>query len=94
MIFTTQEECTDLIARLEAQEVLRRDAERSKVDMHTAKEAYMVQYDYESQKLKVSYWHSWRLSPYIFATFEDAKKSMKEHKAEWLAYLGVKTDAE
>lgn len=50
---------------------------------------YQVYYNYQKGKLLVDCWYDGVNSPFSFDNESDARRSITEHKAEWLTFLGI-----
>ena len=89
-VFRTEEECEKALER-ELAEVRLRRTSNFKPDFENGNGGWIVGYDYEDESLTtvpisdVDYGESVR-----YATSEDARKSIKENREDWLKYFGVK----
>lgn len=89
-VFRTAQECMDYVHRRMAEARLRRTS-TFKPDFENGNGGWIVGYDYEDESLTtipisdVDYGE-----PVRYATAEDARKSIKENREDWLIYFGVK----
>ena len=89
-IYPTEEECKKARERKLAKVRLQRTS-TFKPDFENGNGGWIVGYDYEDESLNtipisdVDYGESVR-----YATSEDARKSIKENREDWLIYFGVK----
>lgn len=89
-VFRTAQECMDYVHRRMAEARLRRTS-TFKPDFENGEGGWIVGYDYEDGSLTtipisdVDYGE-----PVRYATAEDARKSIKENREDWLIYFGVK----
>lgn len=89
-VFRTEEECEKARDR-ELAEVRLRRTSTFKPDFENGNGGWIVGYDYEDESLTtipisdVDYGE-----PVRYATSEDARKSIKENREDWLIYFGVK----
>lgn len=88
--YRTEEECKEARDRELAKVRLQRTS-TFKPDFENGEGGYVVSYDYINKKLDCSdsFWND-SGEPVRYATKEDALKSMKENREDWLIYLGVK----
>lgn len=92
-IWLTKAECEQEIARRKAEHVLLQDTKGFKVRRDTG--AYCtVRYDIDGQRFDVKEYDSRYNWAYVsnsiaFGSIEDANESIKSHRSEWKAYLGV-----
>lgn len=88
--FWTEEEAEKELARRKAYAVLKEDTKGFEPDWNDGGEPkYFVGYSW-GKGLVVDYnWRYQWLEGLYFATEEDARISIKNHKQEWLDYLGV-----
>lgn len=90
LVYRTEEECEKALDRTLAEVRLRRTS-TFKPDFENGNGGYIVDYDYINKKLECCdcFWNdSGEIVRY--ATKEDAERSIKENREDWLAYLGVK----
>lgn len=89
-VYYTEEECKKAHERKLA-EVRLRKTSTFEPEFENGKGGYKVVYDYMDKKLECleSFWSD-AGEPVRYATKEDAQKSIKEHKADWLKYFGIK----
>lgn len=89
-IYPTEEECKKARERKLAKVRLQRTS-TFKPDFENGNGGWIVGYDYEDESLTtipisdVDYGE-----PVRYATSEDARKSIKENREDWLAYFGIK----
>lgn len=89
-VFRTEEECEKALDR-ELAEVRLRRTSTFKPDFENGKGGWIVFYDHECKTLaifKIDCYDSGE--PVHYATREDAEKSIKENREDWLIYFGVK----
>lgn len=90
MVYRTEEECEKARERKLAKVRLQRTS-TFKPDFENGNGGWIVGYDYEDESLTtipisdVDYGE-----PVRYATSEDARKSIKENREDWLIYFGVK----
>ena len=91
-VYRTEEECKAALDR-ELAEVRLRLTSDFKPDFENGEGGYVVSYDYINKKLDCSdsFWND-SGEPVRYATEEDALKSIKENRADWLKYLGIKEE--
>lgn len=89
-IYPTEEECEKAKERRLAKVRLQRTS-TFKPDFENGNGGYVVDYDYTNQKLEC-YDLLWNDSGEIvrYETREEARKSIKENREDWLIYFGVK----
>lgn len=90
MIYRTEEECEKALDRTLAEVRLRRTS-TFKPDFENGNGGYIVDYDYINKKLECCdcFWNdSGEIVRY--ETKEEAEKSIKEDREDWLIYFGVK----
>lgn len=89
-VYRTEEECEEALDRKLAEARLRQTS-TFKPDFENGNGGWIVGYDYEDESLTtipisdVDYGE-----PVRYATSEDARKSIKENREDWLIYFGVK----
>lgn len=88
--YHTEEECKEAHER-KLVEVRLRKTSTFEPDFENGKGGYVVSYDYINKKLDCSdsFWND-SGEPVRYETKEDAERSIKENREDWLAYLGVK----
>ena len=88
-VYRTKEECKQARNRRLAEIRLRRTS-NFKPDFENGEGGYEVTYDYMDKKLTCleSFWND-SGEPVRYATREDAKKSIKENREDWLTYFGI-----
>ena len=88
--YHTEEECKEAHERKLAEVRLRRTS-NFKPDFENGNGGYVVSYDYINKKLDCSdsFWND-SGEPVHYETKEDAERSIKENREDWLAYLGIK----
>ena len=91
-VYRTEEECKAALDRKLAEVRLQRTS-TFKPDFENGEGGYVVSYDYINKKLDCSdsFWND-SGEPVRYATEEDALKSIKENRADWLKYLGIKEE--
>lgn len=91
-VFRTKGECEKALDR-ELAEVRLRKTSDFEPDFENGEGGYVVSYDYINKKLDCSdsFWND-SGEPVRYATKEDALKSIKENRADWLKYLGIKEE--
>ncbi len=93
--FLTREEGEKELAYLKAREILKQDTKGFKPDWSDyAQSKYGVYYNHSTSYLDYSCYGYHQRAGILFATEADAEASIKEHKAEWLAYFGINKDGE
>lgn len=92
MIYRTEEECERARERKLAEVRLRRTPD-FEPDFENGNGGYVVSYDYINKKLDCSdsFWNN-SGEPVHYATKEDAKKSIRENREDWLTYFGIKEE--
>ena len=92
MVYRTEEECEEARERRLA-EVRLRQTSNFKPDFENGNGGYVVSYDYINKKLDCSdsFWNN-SGEPVHYATKEDAKKSIRENREDWLTYFGIKEE--
>lgn len=91
-VFRTKGECEKALDRELAEARLRRTS-TFKPDFENGNGGWIVGYDYEDESLTtipisdVDYGE-----PVRYATSEDARKSIKENREDWLTYFGIKEE--
>lgn len=92
LIKRTKEECEKARDRKLAEVRLRRTSD-FEPDFENGNGGYVVSYDYINKKLDCSdsFWNN-SGEPVHYATKEDAKKSIRENREDWLTYLGIKEE--
>lgn len=91
-IYPTEEECEKARER-ELTEVRLRRTSTFEPDFENCEGGWIVGYDYEDESLTtipisdVDYGE-----PIRYATSEDARKSIKENREDWLKYFGIEED--
>lgn len=88
--YHTEEECKEAHGRKLA-EVRLRKTSTFEPDFENGEGGYVVSYDYMDKKLVCleKFWNNCG-EPVRYETREDAQKSIRENRADWLAYLGIK----
>lgn len=91
-VFRTEEECEKARDRELAEVRLRRTSD-FEPDFENGNGGYVVSYDYINKKLDCSdsFWNN-SGEPVHYATKEDAKKSIRENREDWLTYFGIKEE--
>lgn len=89
--FETKKECQKFIDRLEAYQILRRDAKGFEPDWKNyAQKKWSGWYDYDLNMLSSGDTLSCQsIGDICFATEEDVRESFENHRKEWLTVLGV-----
>lgn len=89
--FQTPEAAEEAADWFKALAVLRDDTKGFKPDWQDPdQKVWVVRYDRGGGKLITDYFFQWDFGSVIhFATKEDAKASIKNHKREWLTFFGV-----
>lgn len=88
--FRTEEEAEQRRKWLKAEAVLRADTADQRPSWGDPTHLmYQVFYDYEDEKLGIAGISYCRKCPFAFDNRDDAERSIAEHKAEWLTFLGV-----
>ena len=91
-VFRTEEECEKARDR-ELAEVRLRKTSTFKPDFENGKGGYVICYDYNSKELRTyDIGDEDSGEPVHYATKEDARKSIKENREDWLKYFGVKEE--
>ena len=89
-VYRTEEECKAALDRKLAEARLRKTS-TFKPDFENGNGGYAVFYNYLYRKLySMPACRTDSGEPVRYATEEDAEKSIKENRADWLAYLGIK----
>lgn len=89
-VFLTQEEVEKALARRKAKQILLRDTKGFKPDWGNGDQMkYYVSYHYLGHYFNVDFCWSVNEDRIYFATYLDAAESLKNHRKEWLTYLGV-----
>lgn len=89
-MFRTEEECEKARDR-ELAEVRLRRASNFEPDFENGEGGWIVRYDYCSEDFTYSWsYYSYCGEPARYATKEDAERSTKENREDWLIYFGVK----
>lgn len=89
-IYPTEEECEKAKERRLAEVRLRR-ASNFEPDFENGEGGWIVRYDYCSEDFTYSWsYYSYCGEPARYATKEDAERSTKENREDWLIYFGVK----
>lgn len=92
MIYRTEEECEKALDR-ELAEVRLRKTSTFEPDFEGRNGGWVVGYNYHLEEfayVDASYVNYGE--PVRYATEEDAKRSIKENRADWLIYLGIKEE--
>lgn len=93
--FLTREEGEKELAYLKARQILKQDTKGFKPDWSDYDQnKYCVYYAHGPDCLDHSFYGYHQRAEIVFATKADAEASIKEHKAEWLAYFGINKDGE
>lgn len=89
-IYPTEEECEKARER-KLVEVRLRKTSTFEPDFENGKGGYVVSYDYINKKLDCSdsFWND-SGEPVRYETKEDAERSIKENREDWMIYFGVK----
>lgn len=90
--YRTEEECKEALDRKLAEARLRLTS-TFKPDLEKCKGGWVINYDYCAGIL--SYTHIYSTSrgePVYYATREEAEKSIKENRADWRKYFGIKEE--
>ena len=92
LIKRTKGECEKARDRKLAEVRLRRTSD-FEPDFENGNGGYVVSYDYINKKLDCSdsFWNN-SGEPVHYATKEDAKKSIRENREDWLTYFGIKEE--
>lgn len=93
-VFLTRKDAEKELARRKAKVILERDTKGFKPDWRLItlydNNFYMVCYDYYDKSFRVKPSGSEQILGVIyFATKEDAEESIRKHRKEWKAYLGM-----
>lgn len=92
-LFVTEEEANKELARRKAKVILERDTKGFKPDWNNSNQKKIsVYYDCALKEFQIYFYNSSCQDLLYFSTYEDAKASIKNHRQEWLTYLGVKED--
>lgn len=92
MIYRTEEECEKARERRLAKVRLQRISD-FKPDFENGKGGWIVEYDYANHRLA-----TWRCpfedsgEPVRYETKEEAEKSIRENREDWLKYFGIEED--
>lgn len=92
LIYRTEEECEEARDRRLAEVRLSQTSD-FEPDFENGKGGWVVYYDHECETLAVydfDYYDAGE--PVRYATREEAEKSIKENRADWLKYLGIKEE--
>lgn len=92
--FRTKEEAKKVIEKLEAYEVIRRDAKGFKPDWwDDEQDKWSGIYNHYDEKLESTRSLSYRdVGQIYFASREDVEASFKEHRKEWLTLFNIEED--
>ena len=92
MVYRTEEECEKARERKLAEVRLCKTSDFEPI-FESEYGGWIVYFDYENRMLDCAKVFSCDRGELVhYATKEDAKKSIKENRADWLAYLGIKED--
>ena len=91
-VYKTKEECEKALDRELAEVRLRRTSD-FEPDFENGNGGYVICYDYNSKELRAyDIGDEDSGEPVHYATKEEARKSIKENREDWLKYFGVEED--
>lgn len=92
LVYRTEEECEKAKERRLAKVRLEQTS-TFKPDFENGKGGYVICYDYNSKELRTyDIGDEDSGEPVHYATKEDARKSIKENREDWLIYFGIKEE--